>query len=324
MRNDADFRSRFASDTSLGSFNAMIENARRDDQDGGVGYLFSQLATISSAPKTQHLKRLSEDARDRLRVLMLDCLPTAADGPGPEVHLRAFAQTVKDYIAGAPAYEEFNRCVDCGRFIREISTFSKEVVGFLPLNMTENSRSKDLRDYIGRRFEAWKSEKSQLGPPAPELDFKLRPFVNALGELTLVECGDDLARWIRAELPHIGNVEGARYAREYISIEFSNAILKGTRLMTREVAPAAATANNYEKQLLEFMRQGARGERPASSYEINPLNLMRLQSPEYRMVIAPFLDHLDRLVHVASSAPDRRPRQPGDEQLKAIYELLPA
>jgi hypothetical protein len=320
---DADFKNRFANDISLNSFKAMVENARSQDQDGGVGYLFEQLAMLSSAPKMRHLERLSKYARDRLRVLMLDCLPTAGDGPGPEVHLRAFAQAVKDYIASAPAYEEFNRCIDCGRFIREISTFSKEVVGTLPLNMTENSRAKDLRDYIGLRFEAWKSEKSQLSPPAPEIDVKVRPFINALGELTLIECGDDLARWIRVELPHIRTVEGARYVREYISIAFSNAMLKGTRLMTRDPTPAS-TASNYEKQLLEFMRQGARGERPSSSYDINLLNLMRLQSPEYRMVIAPFLDHLERLAQLATAAPDRRPPQPGDEKLRTIYQLLPA
>src|SRR5207253_2244078 len=130
---------------------------------------------------------------------------------------------------------------------------------------------------------------------------------NALGDLTLAECRQDIADWIRIELPHITNFEGARYAREYVGIAFSNAVLKGSKLTAREPAPAASTAGNYEKQLLEFMRQGSRRDRLSSSYDIDLLDLMRLQSPEYRMVIAPFLDHLERLIQTAVAGLDKRP-----------------
>jgi hypothetical protein len=321
IRSDVTFKTWFAGEVSRGSFEAMVANARSKEQDGGVGYLFEQLLHISSGPRLGHLERIRREVYQQLETAIVDHLPPVGEGPEPGLYLRKFAETVRAYISAAPDFEEFDRCVESGRLIRRIASFSIDEIEPLPLNVPEQTRVRELRNYVGRQFEAWKSARSQLNATLGHEEIDVRKFVYALGELTLKTCGDALATWLRQEIPYAADVDRARYAREYVAVALSNAIFSGPSSGARGRPQQKSSAdNNGERRLLEFMRQGFTRERsPRSFSNVDFLTVISLQSPEYRMIIGPFLARLDQL---ATEAPVKRPPQAGDDQLQQIYEQM--
>jgi hypothetical protein len=300
----------------------MIQNARQRDQDGGVGYLFRHLMEISAAPKARQLRRIRENVRGELDLLMTSPLPPRADGPTPGVRLQKFANAIAAYVASAPEHEEFERCAECGRFIREVLYFAIDDIDPLPTNLPEQTRSRVLREYVGRQFESWKARKAALRLPMQGEDVDVRQFVFAIGDLTIQECANDLTRWLGDNLNHIDNTESARYVREYIALAFSNAMLHGRGAPS---GPAAATVSRTpgvftdERRLLEFMRQA--GERSPRSFGSEFLTVLSLQSPDYRLVIAPFLRRIEQF---AKGSPLDRQPQAGDPELQALYTALGA
>lgn len=281
--------------------------AERKDTDGGVDYLFRVLESRASSSDRQGL------LENRYRNAVMDLLNLVQE----QAPLQGNAQIQRDVEKVLKAIEgslieksKDEKITDAAAWvsyrIRKYLDVHFEDLEPLPQHGQTPQR---YLDYVNRQVQRWCESKSaysgltELGLKDPAIRGRLLEVI-----ATTID-RNNLANWIRAELPRDRRYEDNRELRRVFAILMSSNILRNRQ----STHPVLDGVSGVIQRVREW---AAKEESKDGVWQLETLDTLKA-SPHYSSVIGPFEKLLGDL---ASGDFKGREPQPGDEEVVSLFE----
>lgn len=279
------------------------------DEDGGVSYLFEQIASsISQDERLKRCKGLVAGDLKKLLSLLEPNLPVAEDAGDVtlKAELGAVIKKLSDSLEAAKNSERLAVTVaEVSTVIKQLMTLPPESLDPIPMDAKNKMKSTQMRNYVERQLGNWceyqvlnSGKMPFIGAYFDNFQKALSILINALSLKGEEEesCLDKLQEFVFRQLPvETSDSLSASIKRKFLATAITNALFYGD---------LHRPSSGIDRQsLLEAFKSD---EESLESY------------PSYYLLIRPFLERLEAICK-ASDKPPVRPPQAGDAELSALY-----